>query len=101
LIEKLQIEMTAVPGPDAWSEVLFQLESIAKMARAVGDWELVEHTAEQMIQHDPSYAGGYFALGWLAEHRGDASMARQKFAAAEKLWSKADADVRSPETRER
>ena len=95
LVEKLQDEMIAVPGPDAWSEALFQLESIAKMARRVGDWELVEHTAQKMIQHDPSYAGGYFALGWVAEHQGDASAARQKFATGEKLWSKADTNVRS------
>src|SRR6266852_2626236 len=95
LVEKLQEEMTAVPGPDAWSEALFRLESIAKMARRIGDWELVEHTAQKMIQHDPSYAGGYFALGWVAEHQGDASEARQKFATGEKLWNKADANVRS------
>jgi tetratricopeptide (TPR) repeat protein len=101
LIEKLQTEMAAVPGPDAWSEALFQLESIAKMARRVGDWQLVEHTAEKMIQHDPSYAGGYFALGSVAEHQGDDSTARQKFAAGEKLWSKADANLRSSEAHER
>jgi hypothetical protein len=87
--------MLAVPGPDAWSEELFQLESITKVARRVGDWELVEHTAQRMIQHDSSYAGGYLALGWAAEHQGDALAARQNFATAEKLWSKADADVRS------
>lgn len=95
LIEKLQDQMLAVPGPDAWSEELFQLESIAKVARRVGDWELVEHTAQRMIQHDSSYAGGYLALGWAAEHQGDALAARQNFATAEKLWSKADPDVRS------
>jgi tetratricopeptide (TPR) repeat protein len=101
LVEKLQDEMIAVPGPDAWSEALFQLESIAKMARRVGDWELVEHTAQKMVQHDPSYAGGYFAMGWVAEHRGDTAVAREKFATAEKFWSKADANVRSPEAHER
>jgi hypothetical protein len=59
--------------------------SIAKVARRVGDWELVEHTAQRMIQHDSSYAGGYLALGWAAEHQGDALAARQSFATAEKL----------------
>jgi tetratricopeptide (TPR) repeat protein len=95
LVEKLQDEMIAVPGPDAWSEALFQLESIAKMARRIGDWELVEHTAQKMMQHDPSYAGGYFAMGWVAEHQGDTAVAREKFATGEKLWSKADTNVRS------
>jgi len=100
LVEKLQDEMIAVPGPDAWSEALFQLESIAKTARRVGDWELVEHTAQKMIQHDPSYAGGYFAMGWVAEHQGDTAVARERFATAEKFWSKADANARNSEVHE-
>ena len=79
LIERVEEEMLAVPGPDAWSEVLFQLERIAKVARQVGDWELAGSTARKMIQHDSSYAGGYFALGLVAEHQGDAPTARQEF----------------------
>ena len=90
LIEKLEAEMVAVPGPDAWSESLFQLESIASVARRVGDWELAESTARRMIEHDPNYAGGYFALGAVAEHQGDATTERKEFAEAKKLWSKAD-----------
>jgi tetratricopeptide (TPR) repeat protein len=93
LMEGIEKDIVAVPGPDAWSEALFQFEYIARLAREVGDWELAEHTAQKMIQHDPSYAGGYFALGLVAEHRGDAPTAKQEFATAEKLWSKADAEL--------
>jgi hypothetical protein len=46
LIRKVEEEMVAVPGPDAWSESLFQLESVASTARRVGDWELAESTAK-------------------------------------------------------
>jgi len=52
-----------------------------------------------MILHDPSYAGGYFALGLVAEHQGDVPTAKQEFATAEKLWSKADADLQSRQIR--
>jgi tetratricopeptide (TPR) repeat protein len=83
----------AMPGPDAWSAARFELESIAKTARQLDDWGLAEFTAQQMIQQDPSYAGGYFALGMAAEHAGDAGRAKQQFATAEKLWSKADKDL--------
>ncbi len=93
LMEKIEEEIVAVPGPDAWSEALFRLESIARVAREMDDWELAEATAKKMIQHDPSYAGGYRALGLVAEHRGDAPTAKQEFATAEKLWSKADAEL--------
>jgi tetratricopeptide (TPR) repeat protein len=99
LMEGIEKDIAAVPGPDAWSEALFQLEYIARFAREIGNWELAEHTAQKMIQHDPSYAGGYFALGLVSEHQGNAATAKQEFATAEKLWSKADAELQSPQVR--
>ena len=98
LMKQIEEKIDAVTGPDGWSEALFQLESIAQVARDVGDWDLAESTARRMIQHDPSYAGGYYALGLVAEHQGDAATARQEFATAEKLWSKADSDLQRPHT---
>lgn len=84
-------------GPDAWSAARFELEAIAKMARDNGDWSLSESIARAMIQHDATYAGGYFALGLAAEHAGHSAQAREQFAAAEKFWGKADKDL--PELR--
>ena len=98
LMEQVEELIVAVPGPDAWSEALFQLDSIARMAREIGDWELAGYTARKMVTHDPSYAGGYFASAFVAEHQGDTSGARQAFATGEKLWSKADADVQRSHT---
>jgi tetratricopeptide (TPR) repeat protein len=89
-IEKM---VRAMPGPDAWSAARFELESIGQTSRQAGDWDLAEFTAQQMIQHDPSYAGGYFAMGLTLQHSGDGAKARQQFAMAEKLWSKADKDL--------
>ncbi len=93
LTKEIERMVLAMPGPDAWSAARFELESIARTAREAGDWELAKFTAQQMIQHDPSYAGGYFALGLVAEHTGDATMTRQQFATAEKLWSRADKNL--------
>ena len=87
----------ARPGPDAWSAARFELEGIAKSAREAGDWKLSESMAQDMIQHDPRYAGGYFALALAAEHAGHSAQAREQFANAEKFWSKADKDL--PELR--
>ena len=80
----------AMPGPDAWMAAVFELESIAQSARNAGDWELAGFLARQMILHNPNYAGGHFAYGLAAEHAGKLAEARQAFAAAEKLWGKAD-----------
>jgi len=83
----------ATPGPDAWLAGVFELESIAQSARNAGDWELAGSLAQQMILHNPNYAGGHFAYGLAAEHAGHSNEARQAFAAAEKLWGKADKDL--------
>jgi tetratricopeptide (TPR) repeat protein len=92
LMQQVEQKLRALPGPDAWSSTLFQLDAIAKLARQLGDWDLAEATARKIIEHDPSYGGGYFALGRALDHKGDAA-ARQQFAIASKLWSKADPEV--------
>jgi tetratricopeptide (TPR) repeat protein len=93
LMERIVKDVVAVSGPDAWSEALFELEYIARVAREASDWTLAESAAQEMIAHDPSYAGGYFALGLVAEHQGNAPTAKQEFATAQKLWSKADSNL--------
>ena len=90
LMEGIEKDLVALPGPDAWSEALFQLEYIARLARDLGDWQLAESTAHRIVNHDPSYAGGYFALGLVAAHSGNTQVAKKELATAEKLWSKAD-----------
>lgn len=97
LIQGIVKMILSPPGPDAWSAARFELEAIAKTARENGDWSLSESIAKAMIQHDATYAGGYFALGLAAEHAGHSAQAREQFAAAEKYWSKADKDL--PELR--
>jgi tetratricopeptide (TPR) repeat protein len=93
ILEEVQRKVRAVPGPDAWSQALFKLEFIARVARETGDWDLAEFTAQQMQQHDPEYAGTSYALALVAEHKGDGAGAKQGFSKAAKLWSKADPDM--------
>jgi tetratricopeptide (TPR) repeat protein len=93
VLREIIAKVRAVPGPDSWSEALFQLESIAKLAREAGDWDLAEFAAHQMVEHDPSYAGGYYALGLAVEHRGNAAAARERFVQAKERWTKADPDL--------
>lgn len=93
VLEEVEHRIREIPGPDAWSQALFRLESIARIAREAGDWDLAEFTARQMLEHDSAYAGSHYALALVAEHNGDVVTSREEFAAAEKLWSKADADL--------
>lgn len=93
LIVKVEQSMLAKKGPDGWIAAEFDLESIARDARQAGDWDLARFTAEQMIRHNPYYAGGHFALGLVADHAGEGTGAREMFAAAQKLWQHADSDL--------
>ena len=93
LMQEIVEKIRAMPGPDSWSEARFELESIASTARHLDAWDLAEFSAHQLIEQDPNYAGGYFALGLVAEHGDNAALARQQFATAEKLWSNADSDL--------
>jgi hypothetical protein len=96
LMKQIEQKIDAAVGPDTWSEALFELESIGRVARKVGDWDLAESTARMMIQHDPTYAGGYFLLGYVEEHKGDAAAAQQQFATGDKLWTKRDPGLTRP-----
>ena len=86
-------KVRALPGPDEWTQALFTLESIARTAREVGDWDFAGRVARQMLEHDPSYAGSHYAAALAARHAGDAVRARNEFALAEKSWNEADADL--------
>jgi len=97
LLEDVGRRLRALPGPDAWMQALFVLESIARTAREASDWELAERMARQMLEHDRAYAGGHYALGLVAAERGDAAATQEAFATAARLWAEADGDL--PELR--
>jgi len=93
LLVGVEQAILAMPGPDAWSSATFQLETIAQGAREAGDWKLAEYTAKKMMDHNPNYAGGYYAMALVAAHSKDNAAETQLMGTARKLWAKADADL--------
>jgi tetratricopeptide (TPR) repeat protein len=93
LLKEVERKVRAEPGPDAWTQALFTLESIARVARESGDWELAEYTANQMVEHDSSYGGTHYARALAAQHKGDSALAAKEFALAAKYWRDADPDL--------
>jgi tetratricopeptide (TPR) repeat protein len=93
ILKNAQGRLRAIPGPDAWMQALFELESIARVAREAGDWELVEYTAQQILAHDSAYAGGHYLMALVAEHNGATADAARHFGEAKRYWSFADADL--------
>ncbi len=93
LLVDVEKRLRAIPGPDAWIQALFRLESIARFARAAGDWELAEHSARQMLDHDPSYAGSHLAMAEVARRHGDSAAAERALVAVRERWADADPDL--------
>jgi Tfp pilus assembly protein PilF len=96
VFQDVQRRVRAAHGADAWIQALFRLESMARIARDVGNWKLAEYTAKQMLDHDASYAGTRYALALVAAHNAEKEVARREFNAALKLWGSADADLAEP-----
>jgi tetratricopeptide (TPR) repeat protein len=92
LLKQLEPVMRLLSGPDEWTETLFWLEDIFKAARASDDWDLAEFTAAEMAAHDIHYGGTHYAMGLMAEHKGDVAAARREFTEAERAWAHADSD---------
>src|SRR5262249_54827315 len=93
ILKTVESQIRSDPGPDAWSQALFALERIGRLAREAGDWDLAEYTARQMEQHDPYYAGTHYALAVAADHKRDRSVSATEFRLALKYWKDADQDL--------
>jgi tetratricopeptide (TPR) repeat protein len=90
--------LRAAPGPDAWSQTLFRLESMARGAMEAGDWELAGYLADQMLDHDNAYGGSHGTKALVLDHQGDKAGAARERETAQRLWKDADPDL--PELKE-
>jgi tetratricopeptide (TPR) repeat protein len=93
ILKDVQRALRAIPGPDAWTQTLFRLELIARAAREAGDWELAEHSAAQMLDHDRAYAGSHLAMALVLKHKGDTAGVARSLESARLAWRDADADL--------
>jgi tetratricopeptide (TPR) repeat protein len=93
ILEEVALTLRGLPGPDAWIQALFRLESMARVAREVGQWELAGFMARQMLEHDAAYGGSHLALALVAERNGDRAAAARGRAEAARLWRDADRDL--------
>jgi tetratricopeptide (TPR) repeat protein len=93
ILEGVARTLRAIPGPDAWIQALFRLESMARVARDAGEWDLAGFMAGQMLEHDAAYGGSHLAQALVAEHRGDRAAAARDRAEAARYWRDADPDL--------
>jgi tetratricopeptide (TPR) repeat protein len=92
LFEDAVARLRSRPGPDAWIQALFALETMARTACAAGDWRLAASLADAMRSHDPAYGGTHFVSALVAGASGDRAAERRELEAAKQAWAKADPD---------
>jgi hypothetical protein len=46
-----------------------------------------------MVEHDSNYAGSHYALGLVAEHKGERDRARAESELVKRYWKNADANL--------
>jgi tetratricopeptide (TPR) repeat protein len=85
-------KIRALPGPDAWSQGLYRLESIGRTAVATEAWELAAETAADMRAHDAAYGGTHYLAALVAEHKGDSEAELRHLQLADEAWRQADED---------
>jgi tetratricopeptide (TPR) repeat protein len=93
MLEDVVKKVRLAPGPDAWTQALFTIESVARAAREAGEWDLAGWAARQMLEHDAQYAGSHYALALVARHDGDEKTANAEAALAAQYWAKADSNL--------
>jgi tetratricopeptide (TPR) repeat protein len=85
--------LRATPGPDAWVQALFRMESIGRSARQAGDWDLAAFVASQMMEHDPAYGGTHLAQALVLRQRGDRAGHAREIELARRYWKDADSKL--------
>ena len=93
LMKDMIKSLRALKGPDAWSQALFRIETMARTARDVGDWDLAAFAADQMIEHDAAYGGSHLAKALVLKQKGDAPAAQRELELAKKGWKDADPEL--------
>jgi len=93
LMKDMIKSLRALKGPDAWSQALFRMETMARTARDVGDWDLAGFAADQMIEHDAAYGGSHLAKALVLKQKGDAPGAQKEVELAKKGWKDADPEL--------
>jgi len=93
VLEGVASTIRGIPGPDAWIQALFRLETMATLARELGEWDLADFMARQMLEHDPAFGGSHLAKALVAERRGDHVAAAGAREEAARYWRDADPDL--------
>lgn len=93
VLKDAQKVLRNAPGPDAWTQALFRLETMARSARAAGDWQLAEYTALQMLDHDAAYGGSHYAIALVLGQQGDTAGGKREMQEARRFWRDADKDL--------
>ena len=66
---------------------------MARNAMEAKDWDLAEHVAKQMLEHDEAYGGSHYIMALVLQNKSDRVGAHREVEAARQYWKDADSDL--------
>lgn len=79
------LEIRSLPGSDAWSDLIFHLHFIAKIAMDANEWDLARFVGRQLEDKAPYYFGAHAVMARIAAHDNDQPRAHDELELAKKL----------------
>ena len=90
-IQKTLLKQT---GPDPWIDALYFLQLLTELSIKAGNLDLAEHSARNMMLHDPGYPGAFMMMARIKNKQGDRKQAQSWLAKAKTGYKQADPEFR-------
>ena len=84
--------MLSHTGPDPWIESLYFLQLLSNITYSTGNMELAESSAKALLEHDPEFGGGHFAMARVQKRKNNEAAASESMAKAKLAYQDGDGE---------
>jgi tetratricopeptide (TPR) repeat protein len=92
-IETFQKQMLSQTGPDPWIESLYFLQLLSNITYSTGNMELAESSAKALLEHDPEFGGGLYAMARVQKRKNNETAASESMAKAKLAYKDGDEEL--------
>lgn len=92
-IEAFQKQMLSQTGPDPWIESLYFLQLLSNITYSTGNMDLAELSAKALLEHDPEFGGGHYAMARVQKNRNDEAAAQESMVKAMSAYKDGDEEL--------
>ncbi len=93
-IEDFQNQMLSQTGPDPWIESLYFLQLLSNITYSTGNMDLAESSAKALLEHDPKFGGGHFAMARVQNIQNNEAAAKESLSKAMDAYKDGDESMK-------